>query len=325
MLRRAGLRRTEAERLATILVDAEAAGVATHGLVLLPRIIGALRSGELNAHARARILSTRAAVERLDGDNGVGQLIAWTAMEHAVRRARRHGIGLVAVCNTNHFGAASTYVEQAANAGCWGLAASNGSARVAPVGAREPLLSTSPLALAALGAHGERIVVDFSTAAIARGKVRQAAREGAAIPPGVAQDRDGQPTTDAARAMEGLLLPMGGERGLALGLLVELFAVLGGASLSIDVPRADDIWGGFGLGQTFVAIEPAALGAPRPLADQVSRLLHATRTLAGRAPGDRRREASSRASTHGITLSPSVRRQLESVGVEARAPLVDHD
>jgi LDH2 family malate/lactate/ureidoglycolate dehydrogenase len=92
------------------------------------------------------------------------------------------------------------------------------------------------------------MLVDFSTAGIARGKVRQAAREGGSIPPGVAQDRDGQPTTDAARALQGLLLPMGGERGLALGLLVELLAVLGGGRLSSDVPRAEDIWGGFGLG-----------------------------------------------------------------------------
>jgi L-2-hydroxycarboxylate dehydrogenase (NAD+) len=322
VLTRAGLTRSAARHLADILVRTDASGVPTHGIVLLPRFVGALGRGELNPRPHVHVVASRSAAAHVDGDNGAGQLVAWTAMARAIHMARRAGVGLVTLSNNNHFGAASTYVEQAAESGCWGLAVSNSSARVAPVGGREALLGTSPIALAALGLDADRMVLDFSTAAIARGKVREAAREGRALPDGVAQDVDGHPTTDAARAMDGLLLPMGGPRGLALGLFVELLAILGGARLATDISQSDEGWGGLDIGQTFVAIDPAAFGAPGALQEQVSRLLGNTRRLAGRAPGDRRHTARERAQTEGVRLSRLIYQQLLTVSRETAVPIL---
>jgi LDH2 family malate/lactate/ureidoglycolate dehydrogenase len=120
--------------------------------------------------------------------------------------------------------------------------------------------------------------------------------------------------------MAGLLLPLGGERGLALGLLVELLSILGGGRLSSQVTLADDRWGGLELGQTFIAIDPTAWCAPGELAAQVAQLQAETRRLAGRAPGDRRRAARMRALEDGVPLSGSVAEQLETLGREMAIP-----
>ncbi len=267
----------------------------------------------MNPRPDVRPTARRGAVAHLDGDNGPGQIVAWAAMQEAIRRARRSGAGLVAVSNTNHFGAGGTYTQQAAAAGYWGLAVSNSRALVAPPGATAPLLGTNPISLAAPGDDGDRAVIDLSTAASSRGKIRQAAALGQSISPGLALDARGRPTTDAAAAMEGFLLPMGGARGLALGLLVELLAVgLCGARLSVEVPGPDARWGGLGLGQLFLAVHPGALGSRST--ERVSTLLRRTRELNGRAPGDRRRAVGEVSGRNGVPLTARVERQLRDLG-----------
>ncbi len=313
LLVRVGLRRRDALRLAAILVDTDAEGIPTHGLTLLPRVVAALEAGEMNPRPDIHRTARRGAVAHLDGDNGPGQVVAWGAMQEAIRRARRSGAGLVAVSNTNHFGAAGTYTQQAALAGCWGLAVSNSRALVAPAGASRPLLGTNPISLAAPGREGDGMAIDLSTAASSRGKIRQAAALGRPIAPGLALDARGRPTTDAASAMEGFVLPMGGQRGLALGLLVELLAVgLGGARLSVEVPGPDARWGGLGLGQLFLAVDPGAL--ERGSAERVSTLLRETRAVNGRAPGDRRRSAREHSDRVGVALPARVEGQLRELG-----------
>ncbi len=314
------MRPTESCRVAGILVQTDARGVPTHGVTLLPRLTAALRSGELQRRPRLRVLARRGAAVHLDGDNGPGYLVAWLAMERAIRMAERTGVAFVAVSNTNHFGAASVYADQAAEAGVWGLALSNSRAYVAPEGASNALLGTSPVSLAAIGDGGDRLTVDFSTAAIARGKIRRAAREGVPLEPNLALDTRGRPTTDAASAMDGFLLPMGGGRGIALGLLVELLVGLGGARLSLEVPGPDARWGGLGLGQLFVAIDPAAFGAPDQTAARVSRLVQATRERAGRVPGERARRGERTAASAGIAVPDAVRADLVALGEALGVP-----
>jgi uncharacterized oxidoreductase len=164
----------------------------------------------------------------------------------AVERARRHGVAVVTVRRSNHVGRLADFAEQAAEAGLVGLVFANDSGalqRVAPYGAIDGRLSTNPLAFGIPRRSPPHLVVDISTSVVAAGKLRAALAAGEAVPEGWVQDETGQGTTDPAVAFgarEGTILPMGGHKGYALGLVVEVLAgVLSGAGASRPEPGPD--------------------------------------------------------------------------------------
>lgn len=203
----------DARLLADTLVTAELWGHPSHGMLRLPWYLARIRSGATAATAAPRVVSDNGAVLVVDGQDGLGQVLADRATRLGIDRAREHGISAIAVRNSGHFGTAAYFTRKAAEAGCVAMLATNASPAMAPWGGREKRVGTNPWSIAApAGRHG-MVVMDIANTAVARGKIYHATERGEPIPEGWAADADGVPTTDPRRAIEGLILPMAGHKG----------------------------------------------------------------------------------------------------------------
>lgn len=226
----------EADVLADTLVVADVRGVASHGLVRLPIYLRRVREGGYRLPTVVRFADEDAAVCHLDGGGGLGQVVAVRAMESAIGRARRHGIGAIAVSNSNHLGAAAYYAIMALGHDMIGVAITNTPPAMAPWGGIDRKLGNNPIAVAVPAGKTWPVVLDMAQTVVARGWIKIAAGRGLPIPLGWALDSAGQPTTDAEAALNGLLLPIGGYKGYGLAVIVEILAgVLSGAGIATEL------------------------------------------------------------------------------------------
>jgi LDH2 family malate/lactate/ureidoglycolate dehydrogenase len=218
------------------LVKADLRGVDTHGAVRLPIYLSRLRRGLINPRPRLEPKRVTPIAALLDGQNGFGFVAGTRAMREAIAMAQGFGIGMVAVKHSTHFGMAASYVLEALTAGLIGMVFSNASRAMPPWGGREALLGTSPLAVGAPAGEEPAFLLDMSPAVAARGKIRRALKRGETIPPGYALDAEGRPTTDPARALQGVVLPIGGPKGSGLSMLMDILGgVITGAAFGGDV------------------------------------------------------------------------------------------
>ncbi len=237
LLIRAGMAEPDARRTGAALATAEAWGIGSHGLMRLPHYLRRCAAGGIDASARLQPRGDAGdgPIASYDGGAGLGHAQVWAAAEEAARRCRTHGIGAVAVGNSSHCGALGYFVIPALAAGYLSLVVSDGPAAMAPWGGHAAVLSTSPIA-AGVPCRPDPIVIDMASSAVARGKIAARARSGEPLPDGWAVDAAGEPTTDPAVALLGMLAPLGGAKGFALGLIVEALAAgLAGPALSADV------------------------------------------------------------------------------------------
>jgi len=302
--------------VADCLVDAELEGQASHGFIRLPFVLDRLRVGLINPSPSMRLTRGRAAVAVLDADNCLGPVAGMRAVEAATEQALAVGAGVVAVRRSNHLGSLGFYLRRFTASRVIGLAFTNTPPAMPPPGGRTPYLGTNPIA-AGFPTSGEPVIVDLATSQVARGRILKAAQVGEQIPEGWALDAVGQPTTDPEAAIEGSLLPLGGHKGFALALLVEVLSgVLSAAAVGPEVSgtfvesdRESNV------GHCLVAIDPAAL-VPG-FAERMDRLTEDIRRLGGRVPGDRRHSERARRLTDGIDLSDELVEELRKQGVVA--------
>lgn len=300
--------------VAESLIDAELEGQAAHGLSRLPFVLDRLRAGLINPRPQMRLTSDRPAVAALDADNGLGPVAGIRAVEVATELARAVGAGVVAVRRSNHLGSLGFYLRRFTGSRFIGLAFTNTPPAIPPPGGRSPYLGTNPIA-AGFPTSGEPVIVDMATSQVARGRILKAARVGEPIPEGWALDAEGQPTTDPEAAIAGSLLPLGGDKGFALALLVEVLSgVLSAAAVGPEVAgtfmESDQE---SNVGHCFVAIDPDALAPGFP--ERMDRLTADIRRLGGRAPGDRRHAERTRRAAVGIDLSDELVGELRRRGV----------
>jgi (2R)-3-sulfolactate dehydrogenase (NADP+) len=301
----------DAALVAESLVEAELQGQPAHGLLRLPFLLDRLRAGLINPRPTFRVSGDRPAAALLDADNALGPVAGVRAIDLAAERARLAGAGVVAVRRGNHLGSLGFYLRRCAGGGLVGLAFTNTPPAMPPPGTSTAYLGTNPIA-AGFPAAGEPVLVDMATSQVARGHVLRAARLGEPIPEGWAVDAEGRPTTDPAAAIDGSLLPLGGHKGFALALLVEVLSgVLAGAAVGPEVSgtftpsdRESNV------GHCFLALDPEAL-APG-FAARMQRVADELRRMGGRAPGDRRHAERSRRSAEGIELAPELVADLEA-------------
>ena len=226
----------DARIAAGCLVRADLRGVDTHGIVRMPGYLDRIGRGLVDPAPRLEPRRVAPAVAHLDGQNGLGFVVATRATDEAMAIARESGIGLVGVSRSTHFGMAATYLLQAVEAGFAALVFTNASPAMPPWGGRKELLGTSPFGAAMPNPGGQPFVLDMAPSVAARGKIRRALREGRSIPEGYALDADGRPTTDPAEALKGVVLPIGGPKGAGLSMLMDLLCgVLTGAAFAGDV------------------------------------------------------------------------------------------
>ncbi|KAF2460219.1 putative malate/L-lactate dehydrogenase [Lineolata rhizophorae] len=254
-----GVPADHASTVASCLVEADLRGHESHGINRLPSYVARLRSGAMSGAASPAVAPVTPCVGRVDAANCLGAVAARAAMAAAVDMAKGPaGIGLVGVRASNHFGMAAWVVQQAVDAGLLCLVFTNSSPALPPWGARDRLLGVSPIACGApAGPRGRPFVLDMAPSVAARGKVYRAERRGEAIPEGWALDRDGAPTTDPARALEGVMLPVGGPKGSALAIMMDVFAgVLTGSAFAGHVASPYDASRPADVGHFFVALRP---------------------------------------------------------------------
>ncbi|MGQ0574878.1 MAG: Ldh family oxidoreductase [Pseudonocardia sp.] len=305
----------DAGRVAQVLVYADLRGLTGHGVYRAPAYLERVRRGLAGGTGAMTEVGGIGAVRRVDAGNALGPAAATRAVDLAVSLAGQHGIGLVALRRSTHLGAAGFYVQRAARAGMVAIVTSNGPRAVAPHGAAEAFLGTNPIAVGMpLGRHGE-LVLDMSTAAMPREQIRIAAAAGTPIPPGMAVDQAGRPTTDAALAMAGSVLPVGGVKGSGLSLVVTLLA-----GLVCDAEFDDEIGSMYtdfdrpqNLGQVFLVLDPGALGPRAPALARVEAMvdrLHALRVAEGADgvyfSGERGSARAAAGRAAGIPLRPAV-------------------
>ncbi|HEU4978412.1 MAG TPA: Ldh family oxidoreductase [Solirubrobacteraceae bacterium] len=308
---RLGLGRGDAAAVADVLLYANLRGIDSHGIDRAPVYMRRLAAGAARGTEAITVATERGGLRRLDAGHAVGPAAAVRAMDDAVALAARHGVGLVVLGRASNFAAAGYYALRAAETGRLALVSTNTPPIMAPHGASAAFLGSNPLALAVPLGDRDPLVLDMSTTVSARGRIRRAAAAGVPIGAGCALDSGGAPTTDAAAAMAGSLLPVGGAKGSGLALALGVFlALLAGsdfddeaASIYADATTPQN------LGQLFLAIDPAAVGDLETWPGRCAALVSRLRSLplaegAGRVryPGEGAAETARHRRRHGIPV-----------------------
>ena len=313
IFRAAGAGDEDAALVARSLVEAELAGHASHGLTRVSEYLGQIREGAIRPEARPEIVSDHGAALVVDGNWAFGQVVAHRATEWLIERTLEHRVGAVAIRNCAHVGRVGAYAEQAASRNLVALAFVNGGGttpRLAPHGGRRAVFGTNPIAAAVPLPEEAPIVMDFSTAAVASGKIRVLRDRGEKLPEGWILDAEGRPSTSAEDYYAGgMLVPAAGHKGYALCLLVELLAgCLTGAG-SLAIPESDYR---LGNGMFIQAIDVSAFMALEEfgvLARSLAETVRATPPAAGfdevLLPGDPERRLADERSQDGLEVSQS--------------------
>lgn len=243
--------------VAKCLVEADLRGVDTHGMNRIPSYMARIRQGVLDARASPTLRQITPAVAQVDGRNGFGFLAAHMGMTAAIRMAHDIGIGMVSVKHSNHFGMSAWVVQQAIDAGIMSLVFTNSSPALPVWGGKSKLMGVSPIACGAPAGKGRPFIVDMAPSVAARGKIYKALRRGEKIPMDWALDKDGKQTDDPARALEGVMLPMGGPKGSALAVMMDVFSgVLSGSAFAGHVTNPYDPSKPADVGHFLIAIKP---------------------------------------------------------------------
>lgn len=245
-----------------VLLEADMRGIDSHGIARLPGYVRLWQAGRLNAKPKIKVVRETAAAATVDGDAGLGLIVAARAMDIAIKKASGTGIGMVSVCNSNHFGIAAYHAMKAIPHHMIGMATTNASPLVTPTHSRERMLGTNPHCWVFPARQHDAVVIDMATAAAANGKLEVAEREGRTIPEGWAVDAKGNASTQANVLKDGgSLLPLGSSyetgshKGYGMAAVADLLSgVLSGANfgpwvppfVSFLQPPADPVGAGIG-------------------------------------------------------------------------------
>lgn len=312
---RAGLAEPAARSTARALVAAERDGQKGHGLSRVSSYVEQVRCGKVKTDATpaAQRLSTAATL--IDAAHGFAYPAIDLAIEELCALARQSVVALAAIRRSHHFGQAGAHVERLAEAGLVAFLFGNSPKAMAFWGGRSPMIGTNPVAFAAPLPDGPPLVIDLALSVAARGKVMAAKKSGEKIPSGWALDAQGRPTTDPAEALKGSMAPVGGAKGAALALMIEVVAAALTASnfgfeassfLDGDGPPPD-------VGHVLIAIDP---GPPSSGAfpARMRALAEAMAAEEGvRMPGASRLRNRAAAARSGLFIAPALMAELRAL------------
>lgn len=326
-----GLPEPAAVAVAEGLVDADMRGVSSHGVMLVPMYAERIGAGSVTTATEGEVVTDLGAIAVLDAGNALGILTGDQAMGIAVDRARRFGVGAVAVRHAFHFGGAFRFVMSATAAGMIGVAAANTRPLMPAPGGAAAVIGNNPLAIG-VPTTAEPVVLDMALSEAALGKIRIAAAEGREIPPTWATDSAGVPTTDPEAAIEGLLLPAAGPKGYGLAFMIDaLSGVLSGGAFGAGVQGLySDTAVPNDCAHFFLAIDPAAFGGADAFAGRVEELaaqVSASPTAPGvdrvLLPGQLEAERHAAAAAAGVPVERSVIENLHEVATGLGVDLGD--
>lgn len=302
-----------ARTVASALVAAEADGQVGHGLVRVPSYAAQAASGKVNGFAEASVEAVAPALLRVDAGHGFAYPALDLAIEALGPVVRGHGIGLATISRSHHFGQAGAHCERLAAEGFAVFVFGNTPAAIAPWGGRRPLYGTNPVAFAVPRAGAPALVIDLAVSIGARGHILAAQKAGKRVPEGWALDAEGRPTTDPDVALGGSMVPIGGHKGAAIALMIEVMAAaVAGANFGFEASSLFTADGPPpGLGQTVLAIDVGRASAGG-FGERLETLIEAIESQDGaRLPGSKRLENRERAARHGIEIAAGLHREIE--------------
>lgn len=317
-----GVTREDADIAAEVAVWAQLHGSDSHGVVHLPLYVRGLLDRTIKAQPKFAIAQGLPCSVVMDADNGLGLVASRRAIDIAMDIARTQGLGAVAVRNSSHFGAAGYYAERAAEHGLIGLAFTNAMPAIAPTGGTEGLFGTNPIGAAFPIPGADPIVADMATAMVARSRIRHALAAGqTAIPEGWALDPSGRPTTDPAVAVKGSIQPIGGPKGYALSLMVEILcSALSDGQPGFEVTYENMVKRPSGICHFFLVLDPEGFAGSEQfgarmthIADVVSKAKGMEGAAPPRLPGARGHAVAHKVRVEGIALFDNLRGALKNV------------
>lgn len=330
-----GCSEQDAHTATQCLLSADLRGVDSHGIARLSGYVRLWEVKRVNARPHIRVIHETPSTAVVDGDSGLGLVVAPFAMRLAIEKARQCGTGWVSVQHSNHFGIAAHHAMMALKEDMIGIAMTNASPLVAPTFSIDKMLGTNPICVAAPAGKEPAFVADLATTTAANGKLEILQRKNENTPDGWVQDKQGNPSNDPHILKQGgALLPLGGDRehgshkGYALGAIVDIFsALLSGANYAPWVPPfpayvpMPEKQPGKGIGHFFGAMR---IDAFRPAADFKFHMdewiqgFRTARTLEGYekvlVPGDPEREFEEERRKQGIPLLNAVVADLQELG-----------
>ncbi|SKC88453.1 Ldh family oxidoreductase [Ohtaekwangia koreensis] len=337
VFRHIGCPEKEATLATEVLLNADLRGIDSHGIARLSGYVRLWEAKRVNAKPNVRIVHESPSTAVVDGDSGLGLVVAPKAMDIAIEKAKIAGTGWVAVKNSNHFGIAGHHAMMALPHDMIGIAMTNASPLVAPTFSIERLLGTNPIAVAIPANRQPPFIADFATTTAANGKLEILQRKNLNAPIGWIQTKDGKPSTDPNEAKSGgALIPLGSDRehgshkGYCLGAWVDIFsAVLSGANYGPWVPPfvaflnppSDPV--GEGIGHFFGAMRVDAFRPADEFKQHMDNWINrfrSAKTIEGQErvliPGDPEREMSAQRLKEGIPLNHKVVEDLQQLGAK---------
>lgn len=325
----------DAKLAADVLLHADLRGIDSHGLARLSGYVRLWEAKRINSRPSIRLTHETPSTGVVDGDQGLGLVVAPRAMEIAITKAKTCGTGWVAVKNSNHFGIAGHHSMMALEHDMIGISMTNASPLVAPTFSVERLLGTNPICVAIPAGDQPPFVADFATTTAANGKLELLQQKNAQAPLGWIQTKHGAPSTNPSELKEGgALIPLGSDRehgshkGFCLGAWVDIFSgVLSGANygpwvppfVSFLAPPPDPV--GDGIGHFFGAMRVDGFRPAKEFKthmDQWITRFRSAKTLEGQPsvviPGDPERESHKVRLRDGIPLHGSVEAELRQLG-----------
>jgi LDH2 family malate/lactate/ureidoglycolate dehydrogenase len=329
-----GCPKRQAELASKVLLKADLRGIDSHGLARLSGYVRLWENNRVNSKPNIKIVHETPSTAVVDGDQGLGLVVAPHAMTIAIAKAKQVGTGWVAVKNSNHFGIAGYHSMMALEHDMIGISMTNASPLVAPTFSVERLLGTNPICVAIPAQEQPPFVADFATTTAANGKLEILQRKNKDAPAGWIQKKDGSPSINANELMEGgALIPLGSDfehgshKGFCLGAWVDIFsAVLSGANygpwvppfVSFLAPPANPV--GEGIGHFFGALRVDAFRPAREFKQHMDNWItrfRAAKTIDGQSrvviPGDPEREAENERMNEGIPLNEKVVEDLKQL------------
>lgn len=329
--RAVGVPEGDAAILADALVDADLQGTSTHGITRLNIYVQRIKKGLIDPVAELIVDSRRPAVLVVDANNGLGQVQAVKTLDRLVPLAQEYGVASATIQRSQHFGALSYYTNRAAADDTVLLAMTTCEPAMSPTGGRDAFFGTNPIAVSFPTGKDFPIRIDLATSMAARGNVVAADKMGKPIPEGWALDVDGNPTTDAAKALMGTVLTMAGHKGYALAVMVEvLSSVLSGSavgpaigSMYKDLDRTQNV------GHFFCALDIGAFVEPLQFRSRIDMMIDQLKTCEKRTgveeilvPGERSHRTRQQNQEIGIPIDQQTCQELRSLCDEHDVPFV---
>lgn len=322
ILMRHGVPPEHARIQANLFIGAQARGTASHGLLRLRRVVERLAAGLAVAGAEGRHDWTARSYLSVNGQRGLGPVVALKALDAVIPKARENGIAIAAIRNSNHLGAIAFYADYVARQGLTVIGLTISEALVHPYGGRKAMIGTNPITIG-VPADPQPLVLDMATSLVSMGKIHDHANRGAAIPEGWALDAAGNPTTDASAAKDGALAPFGGAKGYALGLAFEvLVASLAESAIGTAVKGTLDSENVSNKGDLFIVIAPPHAQAAKALVTDYLTQVRASPSMDPAhpvlIPGDRAQKKRDESREQGINLDDGLWGDLQKLDAESR-------